>query len=126
MLEASVSPSEDPEKVLAAMMKIVTGEPDAVYRGERMLKVVARGAGSLEGLRDQLRDRHVRGAARRLLLVGMKRSSTSMMLNRQAAAAGVLAVCASPDQSALGPIFVTLESKQIQEVVDWLSAFESG
>ena len=91
-----------------------------------MIRLVSEEASSLDMLRDQFRDRHVRGAARRLLLSQLKGSSTSLMLNRQAAVVGVVALCSSPDQSPLGPIYATIDSRQIEAVIDWLTAYEPG
>jgi len=94
--------------------------------GSRMIKLVSEEASSLTVLRNQLRDRHVRGAARKLLLSELKGDSTSLMLNRQAATVGVVALCSSEDQSPLGPIYATIRSKQIAAVIDWLTAYEEG
>ncbi len=91
-----------------------------------MIRLVSEETGCLDTLRDQLRDRHIRGAARKLLLSELKGGSTSLMLNRQAAAAGVVALCSSADQSPLGPIYATMDSRQIAAVIDWLTAYESG
>ena len=90
----------------------------------RMLRLVSEEAGALDQLRGQLRDRHVRGAARKLLLSGQKGDSTSLMLNRQAATVGVVALCSSTDQSPLGPIYATIDSRRITVVIDWLTAYE--
>lgn len=95
-------------------------------QSSRRIKLVSEEASSLNVLRNQLRDRHIRGAARKLLLSELKGDSTSLMLNRQAATVGVVALCSSADQSPLGPIYVTINSKQIATVIDWLSAYQEG
>ncbi len=81
---------------------------------------------SLAHLRDRLRDRHVRAAARRLLQNSIQGGRTELMLNRQAAVAGVIAVCGSPDESPLGPIYLRLESDDLPSAIDWLTAYDSG
>jgi hypothetical protein len=91
-----------------------------------MIKMLSEGLSSLNILREQLRDRHIRSAARRLLLLELKGDSTSLMLNRQAATVGVVTLCSSADQSPLGPIYMTIRSKQIEAVIDWLTAYEEG
>jgi predicted RNA binding protein with dsRBD fold (UPF0201 family) len=124
--EASLAPSEDPKKVLDAMRSIFVENAVPTEKSNRMIKLVSEEASSLDVLRNQLRDRHIRGAARKLLLSELKGDSTSLMLNRQAATVGVVAVCSSADQSPLGPIYATINSKQIATVIDWLSAYEEG
>ena len=121
-----MAPSEDPKKVLDAMRSILVGNAVLVTQSSRMIKLVSEEASSLEVLRNQFRDRHVRGAARKLLLSSLKGDSTSLMLNKQAATVGVVALCSSADQSPLGPIYVTINSKQIVTLIDWLSAYEGG
>ena len=123
MVVGTVSPSEDPEKVMEAVEKVVGGKARVVGR-----KVIleGEGLGQLKVVRDQLRDRHVRGAARRLLLAGIDRGSTTILLNRQAAAAGVVALCGSPKESPLGPIFFTLRAPKLEEAIDWLTSYEAG
>jgi hypothetical protein len=126
MLEATLAPSEDPKKVLGGM-KSVLGESAALAdQSRRMIKMLSEGLSSLNILREQLRDRHIRSAARRLLLLELKGDSTSLMLNRQAATVDVVTLCSSADQSPLGPIYMTIRSKQIEAVIDWLTAYEEG
>lgn len=125
VLEASVSPSEDPEKVIRAMTNL-TGGKGMVDPNTGRPRVVGDTLESLNEMREQFRDRRVRGAARRLLLYGVKGKTTSLMMNRQAAAAGVAALCGSPEESPLGPIYVTIQSKEVEKVIDWLTAYESG
>ncbi|HKT22162.1 MAG TPA: hypothetical protein VJR06_06105 [Nitrososphaerales archaeon] len=126
ILEAAVSPSEDPAKVAGAVGKVIRLGPDAVALGGRRARIAVADRKSLERIRDQLRDRHVRTAARRQLLLNKSGASSSLMLNRQAAAVGVLAVCSVPEESALGPIRLTLTSDRLDEAIDWLTAYPGG
>jgi len=118
--------SEDPNKVLGAMKKILVDDTASLERNNQMIRLVSEEFTSLDLLRNQLRDRHIRAAARRLFLSELRGSSTSLMLNRQAATVGIVALCSSADQSPLGPIHVILDSKQIEAVIDWLTTYESG
>ena len=125
-LEATLAPSEDPKKVLEAMRRVVTQTSLPANQNDQVIRLVSEEASCLRGLRDQLRDRHIRSAAKRLLLTASSGDSTSLMLNRQAAAAGVVALCSSPEQSPLGPLRLTIDSARIEAVIDWLTAYESG
>ena len=122
-LRASVSPSEDQEKVARALENIVGEAAGAEVRLGSGAELSTSDPKALSRIRDQLRDRHVRGAARRQMLLNMKGDSTSVMLNRQAAAAGVLALCGTPEESPLGPIYLRIKSERLQAAIDWLAAY---
>jgi predicted RNA binding protein with dsRBD fold (UPF0201 family) len=108
-------------------MRMIIGENARLAnQSRRLARLVSEETNSLNTLRDQLRDRHIRAAARKLLLRELKGNSTSLFLNKQAATAGVIALCSSPDQSPLGPIYVTIDSRQVAAVIDWLTAYEPG
>lgn len=123
VLEATVSPSEDPEKVAKAMGSVLGMGGETVSMGPGTARLVTTDLRALEHLRDQLRDRRIRSAARRQMLLNRKGESTSIMLNRQAAAAGVVAVCGAPDESPLGPIYLSLSSERLDEALDWVAAY---
>lgn len=124
-LEATVSPSEDATKVAGALRNITGGFGEA-GTGVASAELTTEDTRALSHIRGQLRDRRIRSAARRKLLLNTTGRTTSMMLNRQAAAAGVIALCGSPDESPLGPIYATLESERVAELIDWLTAYAEG
>jgi len=124
-LEATVSPSEDPVKVAGALQNVVEGAHEAKTGGGGA-SLTTDDVNAVSRIRDQLRDRHVRSAARRQLLLNTTGGTTFMMLNRQAAAAGVVAICGTAEESPLGPIFVTFESENLTGVIDWLTAYGEG
>jgi len=125
-LEATVSPSEDPDKVLTAVRLVLGDVPHTVRATKDSVLVESSSAGCLERLHDQLRDRRVRGAARRRFLSGMSGNRTTVMVNRQAATAGVIALCDSEEESPLGPIYLTVESKGLDELIRWLTDYPGG
>jgi len=120
-LSAAISPSEDPEKVASALINVF-GEGRADLTLHSRAELVTENPKVLVHIRDQLRDRHVRTAARRQMLVNAREGSTSLMLNRQAAAAGVIALCGSPEESPLGPIYFRIESQELDTIINWLTA----
>jgi predicted RNA binding protein with dsRBD fold (UPF0201 family) len=126
LLEATVSPSEDTEKVIEAVRNVAGGVPGDNEEVGGKVKLSYADVKSLRHLKDQLRDRHVRSAARRLLLRAKQGNKTVLMLNRQAASAGVLVVCGAPEESPLGPIYLTIDSTELDKVIDWLVAYEEG
>ncbi len=123
-LRAGVSRSEDPEKVLKAMKNLLGEGEYQVMNETNSITVSSRSRRSLERIRHQLRDRRVRSAARRLFLTRSEGGSVSIMLNRQAAVEGIVALCNREDESPLGPIYLKLESDHLGTLIDWLTAYE--
>ena len=123
VLEATVSPSEDPEKVFRAMESVLGDARCERSTRPGSEKLTTEDPRALVQIRDQLRDRHVRSAAKKQMLLKSTVGSASLMLNRQAASAGVIALCGSPDESPLGPIYLTVHSEKIGAAIDWLTAY---
>ena len=106
-------------------MKNLLGEGECRVTNETDTIIVSSsGRRCLERIRDQLRDRRVRSAARRLFLTRSEGVGVSIMLNRQAASEGIVALCNREDESPLGPIYLKLESDHLGTLMDWLTAYE--
>jgi predicted RNA binding protein with dsRBD fold (UPF0201 family) len=122
-LHASVSPSEDPAKVLGAARNVL---PDCAYEVDEVqggFTLRSNERACLVKIRDQLRDRHVRAAANRLLLRMRDGGRLTVLLNRQAAAAGVVALCTAATESPLGPLVLQVECDNPDAIIEWLTAY---
>jgi predicted RNA binding protein with dsRBD fold (UPF0201 family) len=121
VLLASVSPTEGGGKVLTAASNVLG---DCQYTTEdKGDEIILRSSevSCLWRIRDQLRDRHVRDAARRLLYKSKDGDKMTLMFNRQAAYVGVIAVVASAEESPLGPLTLHIECDKADELMDWLT-----
>ena len=104
-------------------MRQVFGDCDySVDEGTTSIRLRSGSSSCLQRLHDQLRDRHVRDAARRLMLASLEGRVLPLKLNRQAAAAGVLALCSNAVESPLGPLNLEIESDAPEKLIDWLTA----
>jgi predicted RNA binding protein with dsRBD fold (UPF0201 family) len=118
-VEAPVNPSEDPHKVIDAITNVVERcSPEFRYRS----RVIGRATGSepLAILYEQVRSRSAMGVLRRMLLDNRAGNSTWFLLNKQAATAGIAAVIEEEQESALGPIRVTISCEELDVLIDWL------
>jgi predicted RNA binding protein with dsRBD fold (UPF0201 family) len=122
-LRASVAPSEDQQKVLAAMRQVLGDCECSIDVGEISIRMRSSSPRCLQKLHDQLRDRHVRDAASRLMLRFLEGNTLTILLNRQAATAGVIALCTTATESPLGPLTMEIESDKPQKLIDWLTAY---
>ena len=122
-LHAAISPSEDPKRVGSAIENVVGEVRSGGVRLTSRAELETEDPRAVIRIRDQLRDRHVRAAARKQMLLNAEGGSTSLMLNRQAATVGVIALCGSPEESPLGPIYLRIESEDLEAAIDWLTAY---
>jgi predicted RNA binding protein with dsRBD fold (UPF0201 family) len=105
-------------------MRQVLGDCDySVDEGAASIRIRSESSRCLQKLHDQLRDRHVRDAARRLMLASLEGHVLPLKLNRQAAAAGVLALCSNAVESPLGPLNLEIECEAPEKLIDWLTAY---
>lgn len=113
----AINPSEDPGRVAAAVSNVVGAPAQA-----RRFSAAARtdGLASLVAVRDAAHSRRQQAAYRRSLEGNRDGGATGFYLNKQAAFAGVIALCREADESPLGPITVRLESTDIGAVISWL------
>ena len=116
--EAAIHPSEDPRKVQKAIHNML---PDIdVATGPKAAKAVFDHMFCLEYLRQSLASRQSQAVLRRNLTQNTSDTTTWFYLNKQAALAGVAAICEEAGESPLGPIRITLESADIPRIMDWL------
>ena len=76
---------------------------------------------SLSMVYEQARARRSVSVLRRMLLNNLERNTTFLLLNKQAAAAGVVALVDRENESPLGGIRIEIQCQPIQQVIDWLT-----
>jgi uncharacterized protein len=122
-VEADVNPTEDAEKVKAAISNIVDNAAfteSSAYRGS-LLKAEAKGQDSLVKLRNILSCDRIRDAARKKLYKSIRGNKIIFFLNKQVAFAGHVSFSEETAESPLGPLRVTIESTDPEQVVEWLA-----
>lgn len=121
MVSAAVLSSEERTKVLSALRNVLGDSKAVLHEAVGTVSLESGDPEALKFVKNQLRDRRVRSAARRLLLESLDGRFLDLLLNKQAAYAGVIALCSTEDQSPLGPIFLRVESPAPERLVDWLT-----
>ena len=109
-VEAPRHPTETEEAVGTALRNLF---PDLQleFQEDRLTGTT----GSLERLRQRIRDQRIRDTARRQLLAGRRGDRTSVSLSKQAAFVGVVNFAAG---SPLGDILVEIEADDLSAVID--------
>jgi len=123
-IECKVNPSEDKEKVIKAIKNVIGMDGSIIVKDHnyyRLLSIRLDGIESLKVIREQIHSRQVMNTFRRIMNGNKDGMSTWLYLNKQAAYAGVVSVCESEDESPLGPIKITIESDDIDSLIEWLT-----
>tara|TARA_B100000745_G_scaffold103143_1_gene65868 strand:- start:112 stop:450 length:339 start_codon:yes stop_codon:yes gene_type:complete len=105
-------------KVRAAVSNILTDMDEKIT--DNSLVANSSNYESLAKIYETMRSRKIKSAYRRHLMRNMTEDSTWFYLNKQAAFTNAITLCDEEDQSPLGPIQITLHSKNIEDVIDWL------
>jgi uncharacterized protein len=122
-IEVDVNPTESEEKIKRAIWSIfgeLTVEIHQAQKGQ-VINADGKGIDSLYTLKNVLRRDHIRDAARKALFHGVNGSFLTFYLNKQVAFAGHVSFSEAEAESPLGPIKVTLEATDLQQLIDWIA-----
>jgi len=123
MVTTPLKRSEDPGKVRSAMENVL-GTGVRLKERDGQLQFVGSDEEILYPLYEALRKRRTLAVARRLLLNQAEEGKTHILLNKQAAFVGTLVLCEDEVESPLGPIEMTIETKNLDSLIDWLAGDE--
>lgn len=116
--ECRVHASEDPQKVIRAVKNVISNcAPEHI---DSRVTVISRSPEALTKIYEQVRSRRVTAVLRKFLLSNAIGNATWFYLNKQAAYAGVVSICAEETESPMGPIKVTIRSNRLEDVMGWL------
>lgn len=116
-----VMASENPDAVTGALESVLDGAKAECAEGTAHAS--SKTPASLGKIRRTVQSRATSRAWRRRLRVNTDGDSTWIYLNKQAAAAGVIALCSEADESPLGPITLSIRADDIEDVIDWFMPF---
>jgi len=116
-VEVAIKPSEDKEKVEAAVKKIFPTLE--LYQTENSLVGESIREESLDRLHQLLREQAIRDSARSVMVQGRLGNVVKFMLNKQVAFVGKVSF--TEGEAPLGPIVVTLEAPDIERLIDYLA-----
>ena len=117
-MSSQINFSEDPSKIKKAIANIF---PYSIIKNEN-LEIIARSKElkSFEKIYETIHTNHSQKIYGRSLENNLKDDATWFFLNKQAAFVEKIVICDEVEESPLGPIFVTLTSSNIDEIIDWI------
>ncbi|MGB6462738.1 MAG: RNA-binding domain-containing protein [Nitrosotalea sp.] len=121
---AAVNPSEDPEKIKAAVSNVIL-DTDYQYK-DGSIKAISRDLHSLSKIQETIQKRRVNKVYRRQMRYNTKGDTTWFYLNKQAAYVDVIAICDDAEESPMGPIKIIIHCNDLEKIVDWLAPESVG
>ncbi len=114
---AELNHTEDIDKIIKTLKNIVDYEDMEI--GEDYI-LVSGEKESITNLRKELRERKIRGTARKMMLKGIHANKIHFKLSKQAAFVGVPNFV-DDDLSPLGEIEVEIETDDARRFIDWIA-----
>jgi uncharacterized protein len=118
--ETIINPSEDPIKVVTCLINTVNGGSPEINEEGNLATVETDGIHALHHIRVGVKSRFSAGVLRRMFEYNRSSNKTWFLLNKQAAYSAVVAIVESSVESSLGPIIVTITSRDLDRVLKWL------
>ncbi len=115
--KADVNPTEDLDKVMKAISNVI--EYDEIEVGEDYINASGE-IETIKNLRDELRERKIRGAARKMMMKGIHHDKISFNLSKQAALLGIPNFV-DQNLSPLGEIEVEIKFNDPIKFIDWIA-----
>jgi len=120
MVSTPLKRSEDPGRVRSAIENVL-GAGVSLKERDGQIQFVGFDEEFLYPLYEAIRKRRTLAVARRLLLNQAEEGKTHILLNKQAAFVGILVLCEDEAESPMGPIEMTIETKNLESFIDWLA-----
>ncbi|HZD36584.1 MAG TPA: RNA-binding domain-containing protein [Nitrososphaeraceae archaeon] len=112
--------TESVEKLQAALKNVIRLSTTNV-ENQGILVGTSDQVESLSIIYEQVRSRRSVSVLRRMLINNLYGNTTYFLLNKQAAAAGVVALIDRENESPLGGLRIQVRCQPIQQVIDWLT-----
>ena len=114
-----INPSEVPKKIEQVMINVLNNVEFKISKGS--ITATSREIESLSKIRESIKKHRSQNVYLRFLNNNLDGDETWFYLNKQAAFVNSISLCEHADESALGPIKITMRSKSIERVIEWLA-----
>ncbi len=122
-VETEIYPTESEDNVKAAVNNVLSNTAISIKPSLKgsTLTALAKGQDSLIKLRNLLSNDRIRDASRKLFFKSIRGNMISFCLNKQVAFAGHVSFSEETAESPLGPIRVSIETDNPQQLIEWLA-----
>ena len=122
-VETEIYPTESEDNVKAAVNNVSSNIVISIKPSLKgsTLTALAKGQDSLIKLRNLLSNDRIRDASRKLFFKSIRGNMISFCLNKQVAFVGHVSFSEETSESPLGPIRVSIETDNPQQLIEWLA-----
>ena len=117
-IDTPLYPSEDPAKVASTIQKIFADI--SIISSNFNVTAKSTDIAVLKTVFEAIRAKRSQRVYMRNLKKNLYNNTTWFYLNKQAAFVGKVVICAESDESPLGPIKVSINSPDIDSIIEWL------
>lgn len=114
-----INPSEDSKKVQQAMINVLDNIEFKINKDS--ITATSHEIESLSKIHELIQKHRSQNVYLRFLDNNLDGDETWFYLNKQAAFVNNVSLCEHAEESALGPIKITIRSKSIERVMEWLT-----
>ncbi len=115
-----INPSEDPQKIQQVLSNVLDDVEFKITEGS--IKASSKQIESLSKIHQSIQNHSSSRIYWRFLNNNLEGNETWFYLNKQAAFVNSVALCEHANESPLGPIKITIRSKNIERVIEWLTS----
>ncbi len=120
-VKAAVNPTEDPNKVKAAVLNLVDMELIIMEEnGQSYVVGRSQSLSALSPLRKLISKAGIARLAREVLRSSAVGDTIEIKLHKQAAFAGAVSFVSQDGESPMGPIIITITAADPVKVIDWI------
>ena len=120
IVNCEINPSEEFDKVSKALNNIFPSLE--ILEDKNSINLISEKLNSLENIFEYIHSTNSQKTFLRNLDKNLKKESTWFYLNKQAAFVNKVVICEDSIESPLGPIKITIFSKQIDSIIDWVAS----
>ena len=120
IVNCEINPSEEFDKVSKALNNIFPSLE--ILEDKNSINLISEKLDSLENIFENIHSTNSQKTFLRNLDKNLKKESTWFYLNKQAAFVNKVVMCEDSIESPLGPIKITIFSKQIDSIIDWVAS----
>lgn len=116
-IQTPINPTEESSKVVKAIENIFPNHQYIIKDNKVIL--LSNTLEVLKKIKEQIRSRYTLGVLKKVLFNNYEHDITWILLNKQAAFSGIVAIVENDDESPLGSIKISIKNYEVEKINEW-------